>query len=152
MKALTKSLLAAAALAMPASALADVVASDCDWLSDMRVIVEPWQENSRTFYNGDVRIALGDSTEPACCAIHVLILMPDPDNELGERKCVVVNRGGGMGFSGVDFQALKSSYDPATGLTVSFPYSMWNPETNLMGPWKNATIRMNLATGDVTAR
>ena len=152
MKKIAKSILVAAALAMPASALADVAAGDCDWLTDMRVVVEPWEENSRTFYNGDVRVSLGDSTEPACCALHVVILMPDQDNELGERKCVVINRGGGMGFSGVDFKALKSSYDPAIGLTLSFPYSMWNPETSRMGPWKNALIRINLATGDVTAR
>ncbi len=152
MNKLIRSLTMAAALSLPTGALADIAASDCDWLQDMRVIAEPWEKHTRTFNEGEVRVVLGDSVEPACCYLHVIVLLPDPDDELGGRKCVVINQGSTMGFSKVDWDALKASHDPATGLTITFPYANYDAENASAGPTKAATVRIDLSTGDVTAR
>ena len=32
-------------------------------------VMEPWEQNTRTFYNGQVRVAVVDTDgEPACCS------------------------------------------------------------------------------------
>ncbi len=123
----------------------------CDWLGDMRNVVEPWEKNSRTYYRGRVRAVLADAIEPACCSVHLLLLMPDPESELGDCKCVAVNLGSGMGFSQLDFGELASSHDPATGLTLSFSHAIFDQELSRMGPTRRTSVRINLATNTVTA-
>ena len=124
---------------------------ECDWINNLLAVVEPWEENSRTFYRGQVRVAFADSVEPACCWAHLLILMPDPEDEMGLRKCVAVNQSRGMGFSGLEFSQIQASYDPARGLTLTFPYALYNPETGASGPWQTGEVLINLSTGAVTA-
>ena len=87
----------------------------CDWAARADGIVEPWEENTATFANGAVRLALLDTVEPAAGAFHILILSP-PRNELGERQCRTLGLNAGMGFAGLDFSTLEASYDPARGL------------------------------------
>lgn len=137
---------------LPAQAIADVQANPCDWLRDMRNIVEPWEENTRTFYNGQVRVVNADSGEPACCSANLLLLVPDPEDEMEGDKCVAIGMGPGMGVTRLDYHKLTADYDPATGLTLRFPYAILNLETSRMGPTKNATVRINLKTGEVSAR
>ena len=150
MRFLLPSLLTALLIAPPASA--DVAASDCDWLRDMRVIMEPWEQHTRTFYRGQVRVSLGDSVEPAWGSFHVLILLPDPEDELGGRKCVAINQGNGMGFSKVDWEGLQADYDPATGLSLTFRYAVYDPDTTGHSAWRRARVLLNLARGQVTVR
>ena len=54
----------AAGLALSAPAAAQSL-SDCDWRASAWLLAEPWEANSRTFANGDVRIALIDAIEQA---------------------------------------------------------------------------------------
>ncbi|MDG4951587.1 hypothetical protein NLM59_11715, partial [Weeksellaceae bacterium KMM 9724] len=68
-------------------------------------IVEPWEDNTRTFSNGKTRLALLDTIEPAAGSFHVLVLSL-PLNELGDRQCRTIGMGGGIGFSGADFSTL----------------------------------------------
>lgn len=140
------------ACALPAAALADVVADDCDWLVDMRNIAEPWEENTRTFYGGKLRVVLIDSIEPACCYMHLVLLMPNPDDPVGGRRCVAINQGHATGFGQIDFKDLTADYDPSTGLLVTFPYALFDPELSRMGPLRRATVRVNLSTGQVWTR
>ena len=56
------SMLACVALVSPAQAQEAVW---CDWPARADAIVEPWSQNTRTFANGDVRLALLDTIEPA---------------------------------------------------------------------------------------
>lgn len=134
------------------AAAQSVQVGECDWLASMLNIVEPWEANSRSFYEGQVRVVLADSVEPACCWAHLVILMPNPSDEMGLRQCVVVNMGGGMGFAGLDFAQLSATYDPAEGLLVSFPYALYEPETGGIGPWQGARVLLNLETGEAALR
>ncbi len=140
----------AALIATPAMA-ADMSVRGCDYVSDMRNIVEPWSEYSRTFYNGQVRVALADTVEPACCSFHLVILMPDPESELGDRKCVAIGSGDGNGFSGFDFDRLKANYDPAVGLILSVPHRRYDHNTGASGSLRFGRVILNLSTGTVRA-
>ena len=135
-----------AALAAP---LAAQEAVECDWPARADAIVEPWEENTRTFANGNVRLALLDTIEPAAAAFHILILSP-PYDELGSRQCRTLGISPGMGFSGVDFSALTAGYDPAVGLVFDVPAGEYDPDT---GGSRMFGLRftLNQATGEIRA-
>jgi hypothetical protein len=123
LRALTLAALAAAAAfsAQPARAAAWV--GDCNDYATASLIAEPWEQNTRTFYNGEVRVAVVDTNgEPACCSSWLLVIFPDKDDELGGRTCRMVGQSSeGLGFAGVDVKAIASSYDATTGLTLKVP-------------------------------
>ncbi|WP_341368285.1 hypothetical protein [Yoonia sp. BS5-3] len=48
----------------------------CDWQASAQHLVEPWEENSRTFANGDVRVAALDTIEPAAGFAYLMVLSP----------------------------------------------------------------------------
>lgn len=145
MRAALPALLALAAL--PASA-GEV--HDCSGFeASSENIVEPWEENTRTFANGAVRIAVLDTAEPAAAAFHLLILSP-PYDELGLRQCRVVSFRDGMGYGSMSLEGLDAGYDPATGLTLELPISVYNPETALFDQGA-LFVTINQATGAVTA-
>ncbi len=104
------------ALAVFATPVAAQEVIDCDWQARADAIVEPWEDNTRTFANGDVRLALLDTIEPAAGAFHVLVLSP-PYDEVGGRQCKTIGVGGGAGFSGVGFEDITAEYDPVKGLS-----------------------------------
>lgn len=140
---------AAVALAMamaPAMTLAQEVGV-CDWRSSAASIVEPWEEYSRTFSDGKVRIALLDTLEPAATAVHVLILSP-PYDELGARQCRVLSHHDASGFSNADFSTLDATYDPAVGLIFEIAVEVMGA----VGP-EDRTLRftLNQATGGIGA-
>jgi hypothetical protein len=123
MKNIAKGLFAAAALtlacALPAQA-ATVV--ECNNYAMSTYVMEPWEKNTRTFYNGGVRVAAVDTDgEPACCSTWLVVIFPDVQDELGGRTCRMVGSAGGLGFTGVDIKGIKTAYDAATGLTLTVP-------------------------------
>jgi hypothetical protein len=123
-------------------------AVDCDWPARADAIVEPWEDYSRTFANGDVRLALLDTVEPAAAAFHILILSP-PYDEIGARQCRTLGMGG-AGFAGVTFEALDAAYDPSVGLIFEVPVSTFDGnsgdfETNAL------LFTLNQATGQIDA-
>lgn len=124
--------------------------SECDWRARADAIVEPWEDFSKTYANGKIRVALIDTIEPGAAAMNLLVLSP-PYDELGGRQCRIVGFDQGMGFAGLDFGRIGASYDPATGLTVSLPGTIFLPEDG----FSNSVllhVTINQATGDVTAR
>ncbi len=139
--------LMAAALAACAAPGAAQQVQDCGWYTSAAFLAEPWAENTRTFANGAVRIALIDTVEPAAGAYRLLILSP-PYSELGERQCAVVGGDEG-GFSAFRFNALEAGYDPARGLIFSAPINQL-----VAGDFEPGvlTVVLNQATGEITAR
>ncbi len=123
--------------------------SECDWRASARTLVEPWEENSRAFANGNVRIALLDTIEPGAVPYQILVLSP-PFDELGARQCRVISFQGGFGFAGVSFSALEASYDPAVGLNFSLPVVIYLEEANFANP-SLLHFTVNQATGAVVA-
>ena len=115
-----KTALTLAALVGMAGSASAQEAVFCDWQASAQAIVEPWSEHTRTFANGDVRLALLDTIEPAAGAFHILVLSP-PYDELGSRQCRTIGMSSGMGFGGVDFATLDADYDPSVGLIFGLP-------------------------------
>ena len=125
-------------------------AADCDgWQGHARNIPEPWSEHSRSYANGDIRVALIDTIEPAVGAFYLLVLAP-PFGELGDRHCAIIGEDDGVtGFAGLDFSGIDAGYDPATGLTVRLPVTLFAPETGGFDPAILA-VSINQASGEIT--
>lgn len=141
---------ALAALAFASPALAQSV-EECDWRASAQALVEPWDapQNTRTFANGNVRLAITDVIEPAAGAFHLIILSP-PFDELGGRQCQIVSANGSIGFAGLTLDGMTSAYDPATGLTFTIDAGAYDPNTGGTLP-RSLTVTLNQATGAITA-
>ena len=137
------------ALGLCAGTATAQVAAPCDWQAQVDAIVEPWEENSRTFSNGDVRVALLDVIEPAAAAYYLLVLHP-PYDELGTRVCTVVGLDDGLGYAGMFFEDLEASYDPAKGLTLTVPAIIYLPEQSFQNS-ALVSVTINQSTGEATA-
>ena len=129
---------------------------DCGHLTTARNLPEPWQDNTATYAEGEIRLAVFDTLEPAAAAMHLMILSP-PRNELGERQCRVVSlspppepEGWRAGFMSLDFAARQVEYDPARGLVVRMPVAVPNPDTGEPDRGE-LTIEIDQSTGGITA-
>ncbi len=138
---------AAAVLALPATAQ---VMTSCDrWEARADNLAEPWEDMTRTFANGAVRIAVLDTVEPAAGAMHLMILSP-PYAELGERQCRMISASG-VGFSSISFDALTAAYDPQTGLGFDVPVRIFDAGTaDFVGMGLGFTV--NQASGVISAK
>lgn len=139
-----------AALAFASPSLAQSV-GDCDWRASVQSLVEPWDapQNTRTFANGDVRLAVTDVIEPAAGAFHLVILSP-PFDELGGRQCQIVSANNTIGFTGLTLDGMTSAYDPAIGLTFTIEAGAYDPKTGGTLPMV-LFVTLNQATGAITA-
>ena len=148
LRALLLATLTVSTLGLPAHAQPlTVTVSDCDWQASARNIPEPWEANSASFANGNVRLALMDTIEPAQGWAWLMVLSP-PFEDWGGRQCRMLGLDG-MGFAGMDFAALDASYDPAIGLTFTLPVQTPAPEGG-----RSALLRLDLnqSTGSLRAR
>lgn len=137
------------AAVMPMAALAQDIGTCDDWRSSVAMLAEPWEENTRVFAEGAVRLALIDTYEPAAAAFHLVILSP-PYDELGFGQCKLVSGEGGMGFAGLNVAATEAEYDPAKGLMFTIPATRWLMETDT---YQDAVLQvtLNQATGEIVA-
>lgn len=124
---------------------------DCDWRASTHALVEPWDapQNTRTFANGNVRLAITDTIEPAAAALHLVILSP-PYEELGGRQCRVVSADGNLGFSGLTLEAMISDYDPAIGLSFAMQAGAYDEKFGDILPM-TLRVTLNQATGEIQA-
>ena len=91
------------------------------------------------------RIAVLDTDgEPAGGSYYLLVLSP-PYGELGGRQCRVIGYRS-IGFGYIDFLAIKTSYDPAKGLTFILPVEVYDG-SNFVPATLSATL--NQATGHI---
>ena len=141
--------LALCALVAASPALAQSV-EECDWRASTHALMEPWEDNTRTFANGDVRLAITDVIEPAAGAFHLVVLSP-PYDELGGRQCRVISANGNTGFAGLTLVGMTSAYDPAIGLTFTLAAGAYDPDTGETLP-RTLTLTLNQATGAISAR
>jgi len=135
---------------LPVVALGQSIGGCDDWRSSAALLAEPWEENTRTFANGEVRLAVIDTYEPAAAAFHLMILSP-PYDEIGFGQCVLVSGPDGSGLAGLGLAEAVAAYDPATGLTFRIPSQRWMIETDTYLP-ATLIVTLNQATGAVTAR
>ena len=120
---------------------------ECDWRSSARNLVEPWEDNTQTYSNGAVRLALLDLGEPAVAAMYVLVISP-PYDELGTPQCRVIGWVDGLGFGAVYLKELRADYDPSRGLTFTIP-AMLVLEDGFSNPVE-VIATLNQATGDIS--
>jgi len=138
--------LAALLAVLSAPAMAQDV-NECDWRSQAQAIVEPWEDNTRTFANGDIRVAILDAIEPALGAYHLLVLSP-PYDELGARQCKVISFDRGTGFTTLDIESMIAEYKPGRGLELQLLGRIADPEfdfTNVVNIW----VTINQGTGEI---
>lgn len=146
---LALSLLAAPAMAQepePSWSSAGVV--PCNELAGAEFIVEPWEDNTATFANGQTRVALLDGIEPAAAAYRLLIVSP-PFDEVGARQCRMLEIPGGHGYGAIEFAAHHASYDPETGLTLVLPARQPMPAYDGDDGWFQLAVRINQQTGQI---
>ena len=146
-----RALVAAALLVGAALPAAATQVRNCDYAANVTAIAEPWERNTRAFYNNNVRVALLDTGgEPVCCSQHLLILMPDRNTPEGMdegRICRVVGSRDGLGFLGIEFQRMRSWYD-RRGLLLEFPVHIYGDGVrNQRG---TARVRIDVSRGTVT--
>jgi hypothetical protein len=115
--------LVAGAMALSALPAGAVSVRDCDdFTSNIQSLAEPWEQNTKVFLNGSVRIALVDTGgEPVCCSTHLVVLAEDKSDEHGGRACKVVSDQGTGGFEWIDFPKIRATYHPARGLLLTMP-------------------------------
>ncbi len=116
---------------------------DCDEVGvGITSLIGTGPANARSFYNGAVSVYNIDEIEPACCSAGLAIVLPDVTSEIGDAKCVVTRH-----YSGIDISKAKTSYDPAKGLLLKVPTSLYNDGDSVPGP--TVRIRINLKTSTV---
>jgi hypothetical protein len=120
----------------------------CDETASVQSLAEPWEQNTRAFYKGEVRVALLDTGgEPVCCSTHLLVLVPDKTSEMGDRTCHIVSDHEGMGFADIDFGHLVAKYEEGKGLLITFPYTLY--VDGVSSKSGTARVRINLDRGTV---
>ena len=149
MKQLTQAAAVILGFSATTNALAEPTLSACEGPARVDAIIEPWEEHTRTFANGAIRIIGLDTAEPACCSYHMAIIAPAPQEENWPRQCLVLNDGGEWtGFQYLDVATVESSYDPGKGLLLSVPVERYID--GVQSTKLTVGIRINQATGDVT--
>ena len=121
----------------------------CDWQASAQALAEPWEENAKTFSNGKVRLAILDTIEPAIGFAWLLVLSP-PYSELGDRQCRVVGASEDIGFAGLFFDTLQSSYNPLTGLRFQIDARFYDAATDGLAR-RPLVVTLNQSTGAMTA-
>lgn len=146
--------LAATAVLLASQSVAQEAISQCEWPANLQNILEPWEKHTRTFANGNIRIAHVDTGgEPVCCSSYLAILAPTGSEvALESRQCALLTDGDQLsGFTWIDFPAISASYDPGFGLLLSIPVERYD----FQGTQNGGTlpdiinIRINQANGNI---
>lgn len=139
---------------LPVVADAQVI-TECDWQAQIANIMEPWDANTRTYANGNIRLVVVDTGgEPVCCSSHLVVLSPSGDGSDGPvyRQCRVASVQPGEGFYSINLSNAAARYDPTRGLSVSFEVGHWHQGMENGAPAipDRMEILINQATGAVT--
>lgn len=110
-------LLALLIAAVPLQAGAQVVGGCDGWINDIRNV--DWDQSSRTFADGAIRLVQIDTAEPAAAAMHLMVLFPHPEDPF--QDCRIVSAAEGVGFAALSLDRATAEYDPARGLTMTVP-------------------------------
>jgi hypothetical protein len=132
-----------------APALAATV-RDCDEAASVQTIAEPWEKSMKSFYRGQVRLALIDTAgEPVCCSAQLLVLVPDLREGAGGRICKLVADQETTGYESINFAKITTRYDAARGLLITFAFTRYVDGVKHTGG--TARVRVNVQRGTVSA-
>ena len=142
--------LTAFALCLASPAVAQEIGTCDDYRSSVAMLAEPWEENTKVFGEGEVRLAVIDTFEPAAGAFHLVILSP-PYDEAGFGQCALVTSDTGTGFAGLNIAGITSTGDMATGLAFTMPATRWISDSDtFVDAVLNVTL--NPTTGAIVAK
>ena len=135
-------LLCAAVPALPA------VLGACDPHISVERITEPWEDFSRSYANGAIRIFESFIDPNVASGAAIGILYPSAPEDGGFRQCIAIFDGPGPRYFAQAFidQAI-ANYDPVTGLTITVPVGYADGRPN-----GSVTFSINQAIGSVTLR
>ena len=137
-------------LAASLPARADVV-TDCGQWTGPEHLVEPWEDTTRTFSQGSVRVAVVDLGEPDCCPRHFVVTIPA--NMYGGRACFLVARNALIpnGWARVGLDEATASRGPEPGLKLSIPVYTYDYRTGGADAdsRRMITLRIRQAAGTV---
>ena len=121
--------LSAGLIALPPLSAEAVIVLECGDLAPAEALIEPWEDTTRSFSNGAIRIAALDLGEPDCCPQHLAVLIPA--NMYGGRACFLVARNRLLpnGWVRVGIDEAEASRDGTPGLRVSVPVYSYDPTT-----------------------
>ncbi len=137
----------AAALALTAAPAVAQSVTDCDSRAKARNLAEPWEENTATFADGDVRIAAVTMTEPEDAPAFLMILT---ETENGERRCRLVEAERDYGFYTIDMSSVVVAKKADGMLTLEVPVTDYADGPENPPPFP-LTVKINRDTGEVTA-
>ncbi len=113
-------------------------------------MVEPWAENTRTYRQGKVRVALLSRGEHKNGAFYLLVL-----TELGEgkgtRACWVVGHQPWEGYEAIDFQGIAPYHNGANELILTFPVQGYNFEDPTKPVQRKLQVIINHKTNGMKA-
>lgn len=137
-------------LLAPTAAHATVV-MDCGSLVSADALIEPWEETTRTFGRGSIRVAVVDLGEPACCPQHFIVL--SPANMYGGRICALVARNALVpnGWTHVGLDEAVSDRPEGGGLRITVPVYGYDPRTGTADPdsRRDISVLVRQAAGTV---
>jgi len=104
---------------------------------------------TKSFAQGKIKIAHIDTDgEPVCCSSHLIVIIPAP--ELGS-QCFALSQTAAKkedesarGFADIGFDKITASYDPARGLLLTVPYTLYDSEGSGKGKPGTARVRVDL--------
>ena len=108
--------------------------------SGAQYLVFPASQNVRTYANGDIKIMhLNTYFEPAGGASHLMVIYPRKNDFFPHSRIIST-------FSYIFLPQTKSTYDPATGLTLTIPVSIFDGEDFVM---RNLTLTINQESEEI---
>ncbi len=124
---------------------------ECGVPASVLYTVEPLKKSTRSFANGKIRVFHTDTFgEPVCCSSYLVIVAPDPDDELGGAQCKMLVGKEGAGFLNVFVPRIKASYNANKGLLLKVPVQYYDFEGGTgAGPKGTIGVRINQATGSI---
>ena len=109
-------------------------------------VAEPWEANTRSFADGDIRITVMDTFEPALGAFHLMVLFWGNEDF---RECRLVSHAE-LGFVRMTLDGMTSTYDAKRGLVLSLPTEFFNPAEGVKESGSLEVV-INRQTAEVSA-
>ena len=104
-----------------------------------------WDDPTRSYANGRVRLVRIDTGAPACCAFYLVVLRYETGSE--DVACTLVSQTEGYGWAQMSLEEARSEYRPGAGLRVFVPVAQDGAEGPKPG---TLVLNVNQATGGLS--
>lgn len=113
-------------------------------------IAEPWEANTRRFADGQVRLVVMDTYEPALGALYLMVLFGPMGEEGADfRTCMLVSNGF-LGFPNMTLEGLHAKEIEGMGMIFEVATTFYNPEEDEF-EYDTLDVVVNRQTLTVTA-